>query len=51
MDRLKHSGFYKLKFSITPDEFQSFLAPFEQKRAEFIRPNYDQIPYDTNQVG
>ncbi|SDL01698.1 hypothetical protein SAMN05428961_103577 [Paenibacillus sp. OK060] len=50
MDRLKHSGFYKLKFFITPDEFKSLLALFEQKRAKFIRPSYDQTQYDTNQV-
>ncbi|WP_413373950.1 hypothetical protein [Paenibacillus taichungensis] len=50
MERLKNAGFYKLKFFITPQEFKSLLALFEQKQAQFIRSNHAQTKYDYNQV-
>ncbi|MFD0716398.1 hypothetical protein [Paenibacillus sp. GCM10027626] len=50
MDRLKHSGFYKLKFFITPEEFKSVLKLFEQKEAHFNCTNYAQTKHDQNQV-
>ncbi|MFF2480925.1 hypothetical protein [Paenibacillus sp. NPDC058071] len=50
MDRLKHSGFYKLKFFITPEEFKSVLKLFEQNQAQFNRTNYDRTKHDQNQV-
>ncbi|UNK21102.1 hypothetical protein MNQ98_14280 [Paenibacillus sp. N3/727] len=50
MDRLKHSGFYKLKFFITPEEFKDVLKLFEQKQAQFNRTNYAQTKHDKNQV-
>ncbi|KKO53153.1 hypothetical protein [Paenibacillus sp. DMB20] len=50
MDRLKHSGFYKLKFFITPEEFKSVLKLFEQKQAQFSCTNYAQTKHDQNQV-
>jgi hypothetical protein len=50
MDRLKFSGFYKLKFFITPDEFKDVLQLFEQKQARFHRTNYEQTEHDQAQV-
>ncbi|MFD0717085.1 hypothetical protein [Paenibacillus sp. GCM10027626] len=50
MDRLKHSGFYKLKFFITPEEFKGVLKHFEQKQAQFHLTNYAQTRHDQNQV-
>jgi len=50
MERLKNSGFYKLKFFITPEEFKSLLALFEQKQVQLIRPNHAQTMYDFDQV-
>lgn len=50
MDRLKHSGFYKLKFVITPEEFKSVLKLFEQKQAQFTCTNYDRTKHDHIQV-
>lgn len=50
MDRLKHSGFYKLKFFITPEEFKSILKLFEQKQAQFKLTNYAQTKHDQDQV-
>ncbi|MDR9748167.1 hypothetical protein P4H27_21350 [Paenibacillus taichungensis] len=50
MERLKNSGFYKLKFFITPEELKSLLALFEQKQVQFIRPNHAQTKYDYDQV-
>jgi len=46
MDRLKHSGFYKLKFFITPEEFKDVLKLFEQKQAQFSLTNQTQV-YET----
>jgi len=50
MDRLKHSGFYKLKFFITPEEFKSVLELFEQKQTQFHRTDYASTKHDHNQV-
>lgn len=50
MDRLKHSGFYKLKFFITPEEFKGVLKSFEQKQAYFHQTNSARTTHDQNQV-
>jgi len=50
MDRLKNSGFYKLKFFITPEEFENVLKFFEQQQTQFRLTNYDQTKHDLNQV-
>ncbi|GAB6927884.1 hypothetical protein JCM10914A_18670 [Paenibacillus sp. JCM 10914] len=50
MDRLKHSGFYKLKFFITPAELNRVLKLFGQKHAQFHRTNHDRTKHDLNQV-
>ncbi|MCP1187484.1 hypothetical protein [Paenibacillus sp. 1781tsa1] len=50
MDKLKNSGFYKLKFFITPQEFKSLLQLFEQRQAQFYRTNADRTAYDYDQV-
>ncbi|MFF2889299.1 hypothetical protein [Paenibacillus sp. NPDC057967] len=50
MTTLKHSGFYKLKFIITPDEFQSVLRLFDQKQVQFHRTNHDRTEHDLGQV-
>lgn len=50
MDRLKHSGFYKLKFFITPEEFQSVLQRFGQGQAQFHQTNYDRTKHNQSQV-
>lgn len=38
MDKLKNSGFYKLRFFITPEEFKSLLQLLEHRQAQFIVP-------------
>lgn len=50
MDKLKNSGFYKLRFFIRPEEFESVLKRFEQKQAQFHLTNYAQTEHDLNQV-
>lgn len=50
MNRLKHSGFYKHKFFITPEEFKDVLKLFEQKQAQFSCTNYAQTKHDQTQV-
>ncbi|RXZ83773.1 hypothetical protein EBB07_05160 [Paenibacillaceae bacterium] len=50
MDRLKHSGFYKLKFFITPEEFNGVLKRFEHKQAQFNRTDHAATKHDYNQV-
>lgn len=50
MERLKNSGFYKLKFLITPEEFNQMLARFEQKQAKFHRTNHAMTQDDLDQV-
>lgn len=50
MNRLKNSGFYKVKFFITPEEFKSVLTLFEQKQAQFHHTNYARTQDDLNQV-
>lgn len=50
MDRLKSSGFYKLRFFIRPEEFESVLKLFEHKQAQFHLTNYAQTEHDLNQV-
>jgi len=50
MDKLKHSGFYKLKFVITPEEFKRILELFEQKQAQFRCTNYARTQHDQDQV-
>lgn len=50
MERVKNSGFYKLKFLITPEEFNQMLARFEQKQAEFHRTNHAMTQHDLDQV-
>ncbi|MFS0841064.1 hypothetical protein [Paenibacillus sp. 1P03SA] len=50
MDRLKHSGFYKLKFFVTPEEFKSILGLFKPEEAQFQHTNYAQTKHDQDQV-
>ncbi|SFE62759.1 hypothetical protein SAMN04487969_104244 [Paenibacillus algorifonticola] len=50
MDKLKNSGFYKLKFFITPEEFKSILMLFEHKQVQFHRTDYAQTKHDYDQV-
>ena len=50
MERLKHSGFYRLKFFITPEEFKSVLKLFEQKQAQFQLTNYARTKHNQNEV-
>jgi len=50
MDRLKHSGFFKLKFFITPEEFQSVLQRLEQGQAQFHQTNHDRTKHNQSQV-
>ncbi|WP_422658916.1 hypothetical protein ACK8P5_25215 [Paenibacillus sp. EC2-1] len=50
MDKLKNSGFYKLKFFITPEEFESILKLFEHKQTQFHLTNYAQTEHDQSQV-
>ncbi|GGG69740.1 hypothetical protein [Paenibacillus radicis (ex Gao et al. 2016)] len=50
MNRLKHSGFYKLKFLITPEEFKHVLKLFERQQAQFNHTNYAQTKHDHTQV-
>ncbi len=50
MDKLKNSGFYKLKFFIRPEEFKSILKLFETKQAQFHLTNYARAEHDQNQV-
>ncbi|SEL19678.1 hypothetical protein SAMN04488688_103114 [Paenibacillus sp. cl141a] len=50
MERLKNSGFYKLKFLIMPEEFNQMLARFEQKQAKFHRTNHAMTQHDLDQV-
>lgn len=49
-DRLKHSGHYKLKFFVTPHEFNDILKLFERKQTKFIIPNYARTEHDTKQI-
>ncbi|WP_042161226.1 hypothetical protein [Paenibacillus gorillae] len=50
MNRLKHSGFYKFKFLITPEEFKHVMKLFEQQQAQFNHTNYAQTKHDHKQV-
>jgi hypothetical protein len=50
MNRLKNSGFYKLKFLITPMEFKNVLKLFEQQQVQFSQTNYAQTKHDQRQV-
>lgn len=47
---LKNSGFYKLKFFITPEEFKSILQIFEQNKCHFHLTNYAQTEHNLIQV-
>ncbi len=50
MDKLKNSGFYKLRFFIRPEEFEGVLKRFEHKQAQFHLINYAQTEHDLKQV-
>ncbi|AIQ53229.1 hypothetical protein [Paenibacillus sp. FSL R7-0331] len=50
MDRLKNSGFYKLKFLITPEEFQSVLKLLEPAAAQFYQTNFSRSEDTSDQV-
>ncbi|WP_042199274.1 hypothetical protein [Paenibacillus camerounensis] len=50
MDRLKNSGFYKLKFLITPEEFQSVLKLLEPAAAQFYQTNFSRTEDTSDQV-
>lgn len=50
MDRLKNSGFYKLNFFITPEEFKSVLELLEPKATQFFLTNHAQTEHDILQV-
>jgi hypothetical protein len=50
MDRLKNSGFYKLNFFITPEEFKSMLGLLEPKEAQFFLTNHAQTEHAVEEV-
>ncbi|URN93338.1 MAG: hypothetical protein NAG76_16070 [Candidatus Pristimantibacillus lignocellulolyticus] len=50
MDKLKNSGFYKIKFFIRPEEFKNVLKLLEYKQAQFHLTNYAQTEHNLNQV-
>jgi len=50
MDRTKNSGFYKLRFFITPEEFRRVLELFEHKDTQFCLTNADRTRHDVDQV-
>lgn len=50
MDRLKNSGFYKLQFFLSPEEFKGVLQLLEQGQARFRLSNYAQTEHDHDQV-
>lgn len=50
MSRLNHSGFYKLKFFLAPEEFKSVLKLFEQKQAQFRLTNHANTQHGYDQV-
>ncbi|QUL54890.1 hypothetical protein KDC22_32435 [Paenibacillus tritici] len=50
MDRLKNSGFYKLQFFITPEEFRGVLKLLEPATARFYQTNYARTEHDQDQV-
>ncbi|UOK63702.1 hypothetical protein MT997_02780 [Paenibacillus sp. OVF10] len=50
MDKLKNSGFYKLRFFITPEEFKSLLQLLEHRQAQFYRTNATRTEHDYRQV-
>nr|WP_154959499.1 hypothetical protein [Paenibacillus xylanexedens] len=50
MSRLTNSGFYKIKFWITPEEWGEILELFKDREASFVSTNYAQTPYNKQQV-
>ncbi|WP_260984795.1 hypothetical protein [Paenibacillus xylanexedens] len=50
MSRLTNSGFYKIKFWITPEEWGEILELFKDREASFVSTNYAQTSYDKQQV-
>ncbi|MGN7414622.1 hypothetical protein [Paenibacillus sp. SAF-068] len=50
MDKLKNSGFYKLKFFITPEELKALLQLFEQRQVQFHHTNAARTEHDHSQV-
>ncbi|WP_145044983.1 hypothetical protein [Paenibacillus xylanexedens] len=47
---MKNSGFYKLKFLVTPEEMRSMLELFQQKECRFTLSNYAATTHDLDQV-
>ncbi|RJX37194.1 hypothetical protein D3P09_24620 [Paenibacillus pinisoli] len=50
MNNLKHGGFYKLRFILTPEEFQSVLQRLAQGEAQYHQTNHDRTKHDQSQV-
>jgi hypothetical protein len=46
----KNSGFYKLRFFISPEEFKSVLKLFDGKQAQFQLTNSARTEHDRSQV-
>ncbi|OUS76246.1 hypothetical protein B1748_13365 [Paenibacillus sp. MY03] len=46
----KNSGFYKLRFFISPEEFKSVLKLFDDKQAQFQLTNSARTEHDRSQV-
>jgi hypothetical protein len=44
------SGFWKLKFIVTPDEFEKFLQECEKYKITFILPTYEHPQHDLSRV-
>ncbi|MGR6546612.1 hypothetical protein [Paenibacillus tundrae] len=49
-ESMKNSGFYKLKFLVTPEEMRSTLELFQQKECQFTLSNYAATSHDLDQV-
>ncbi|WP_366292222.1 hypothetical protein [Paenibacillus sp. AN1007] len=50
MSRVNNSGFYKIKFWITPEELDEIFELFNHQGALFVSTNHAQTPYDKQQV-
>lgn len=50
MSRVSNSGFYKIKFWITPEELSEIFELFKHQEATFVLSNHAQTSYDKHQV-
>ncbi|PZT54002.1 hypothetical protein [Paenibacillus silvae] len=50
MSRVNNSGFYKIKFWITPEELGEVFELFKDQEASFVSTNYAQTANDKHQV-